>query len=150
MFTSGICWANDVEDDNKIGSDVCSKPLPANDVPAITELVRIPHAIPLYSLVEINLPGDYKCENGLRLFVQAHEYDLEGTPIYSLTHDWKLIGKKVGHEALTEAKLNGKYDAMTHYFSMTSRGAVLTGYYDRCLTVIRDGAEVQATIHCKN
>lgn len=48
------------------------------------------HAIALGSLVEIDI--DYSPEHRLRLFVQAHNRDCDGTPLYSLSSNIDDIG----------------------------------------------------------
>jgi hypothetical protein len=57
--------------------------------------LEIKHNIPLGELVEI-ITWDKESEEkygGLRLFVVEHERDVDGTPLYGLSWDIKLIGK---------------------------------------------------------
>lgn len=97
-----------------------------------------PHAIPLYSLVEIQYNSE---EDGLRLYVQGHTRDCDGTPLYDLTHDYRVIGKEV---CLSKIKKN--LHPLEHMMTVVDTGRVTGGYSDSCLTVIKTADEVKARL----
>lgn len=93
------------------------------------------HAIPLFSLVEIQCNSE---EDGLRLYVQGHSRDCDGTPLYELTYDYKIVGKDVSTERLRAAK-----DRLEHMIAVIDTGKVSGGYPEHCLTVIKTADEVK-------
>jgi hypothetical protein len=50
--------------------------------------MKLQHEIPLLTLVEVQ-SGSME---GLRLFVQGHTRDCDGTPLYNLCFKWRLVG----------------------------------------------------------
>lgn len=61
------------------------------------------HNIPIGSLVEV--------ENGLRLFVVAHERDCDGTPLYALSFDKKWTPTMYGdqYKAFARFRIDSGY-----------------------------------------
>ncbi len=94
------------------------------------------HSIPLYSLVEINF-NEY---DGIRLYVQNHSRDIDGSPLYDLTYDLTLIGKEVllsnfFKEVNNNTLINSVWKAVDF-------GKVLCHFSADSLTVIKEGNEV--------
>lgn len=88
-----------------------------------------PHAIPLFTLVEILGNPEYpRINDGLRLYVQFHEYDCDGTPLYALTSNFKTIGRHL------QSRL-GMTDEDRAYYLRHGR-AVMHGYSEKSLVVI--------------
>lgn len=100
--------------------------------------MRQPHAIPLFTLVEIlgNNPESPWINDGLRLFVQFHEYDCDGTPLYALTSNFKTIGRNL------QSRL-GMTEEDREYYLRHGR-AVMHGFPDRSLSVIQSAEVVLA------
>lgn len=92
------------------------------------------HELPLYTLVEVNIPND--AHHGIRLFVQSYSRDCDGTPLYNLTYDLELVGK--GVHSLKDA--NSK-EAFDRDFYLVDMGKILTHYSIDSLVVIRDAKE---------
>lgn len=97
------------------------------------------HSIPLYSLVEINSEED----NGIRLYVQNHSRDCDGTPLYDLTYDVKMVGKKVLLDDFFKEVNKNPLDAV---WSAVDFGKVISHFSADSLTVIKDGSEVISTL----
>lgn len=94
------------------------------------------HAIALGSLVEINI--DYIPEHKLRLFVQEHSRDCDGTPLYSLSSDIKDIG-------IDPSKTEFD-DPLERFLHIMARGRIKHGFSDKSLIVIEEGEKVLARI----
>jgi hypothetical protein len=79
------------------------------------------HSIRIGSLVEVDLPGDYR--NGIRLFVVAHVRDNDGSPLYDLCHNkrWEPLIDKT--------------------YSLFNRMALSTGWPKESLLVIKEPTE---------
>lgn len=92
------------------------------------------HSIPLYSLVEVTNCTE---QNGLRLFVQAHNRDCDGTPLYSLTFDPEIIG----------ADLENKDPSfLGRIMHSRTLGSIMSGLSEECLTVIESAESVKARL----
>lgn len=92
---------------------------------------KIGHNIPLLAMVElVSDPGDGPsvCD-GLRLFVQEHSRDCDGTPLYNLTTDWRLCFKEVKRPQAYADSLE-----RMHWWSVT--GKIVGGYAEDSLKVI--------------
>jgi len=98
------------------------------------------HAIPLGTLVEINSPCLSDC--GLRLYVHSHIRDCDGTPLYTLTHRYDLVGQPVGAAYIRSLAENSEdkalsEKALTGFIANQREGATTGGYPESMLTVIR-------------
>lgn len=93
------------------------------------------HTIPLYSLVEINSDED----NGIRLYVQKHSRDCDGTPLYDLTYDIKMVGKTVALDSFFKEVNKSPLDAV---WKAVDFGKVISHFSEQSLTVIKEGNEV--------
>ncbi|MFK4135961.1 hypothetical protein ACI2KR_27305 [Pseudomonas luteola] len=97
------------------------------------------HMYPLYSLVELHTPDGYdSVDDGLRLFVQGHDRDCDGTPLYALTFEPETIGKNVR-----------VYKAQTfdeRLFCESYQGKVMFGYNESRLKLIQHGDELRQRI----
>jgi hypothetical protein len=94
------------------------------------------HTIPLFSLVEIEYEGSE--EFGLRLYVQGHSRDCDGTPLYNLTHDYRVVGKDVSTDRMRNAK-----DRFEHMLAVMDTGKITGGYSADSLVVVRTADEVK-------
>lgn len=94
------------------------------------------HTIPLFSLVQIQ--DDNSEEFGLRLYVQGHSRDCDGTPLYNLTHDYRVVGKDVSTDRMRNAK-----DRLEHMLAVIDTGKITGGYSADSLVVIRTADEVK-------
>lgn len=103
------------------------------------------HNIALYAKVQITTG----INKGITLFVQGHSRDCDGTPLYCLTHDWRVIGKDVSSDALHK-KLVGVLDNMTRsitqYSHAVASGSVYNGVPEECLIVVESAEDVLASI----
>lgn len=93
------------------------------------------HSIPLLTLVELGVDssGSY-ITDGLRLYVQRHHRDCDGTPLYALTHDYTTVGRNLHHrDAVTEDD---------RHFAKLHRGAATSGHPERALRVIKAAEDV--------
>lgn len=102
---------------------------------------QIQHTIDLYTLVEVNLPGN--SAHGLRLFVQEQNRDCDGTPLYSLTSDPKVIGVDMSIKSINERYVD---DELSRIFALIASGSILDGYSEYCLTVVEDAESVKRRI----
>jgi len=94
------------------------------------------HSIPLFTLVEL-VCDDH--ENGLRFFVQNHSRDCDGTPLYDLTTDTKLVGIDL---SLSDA-LNGcKKDLLSGIFVAVDFGKIRLHYHESALKIVREASVV--------
>lgn len=101
---------------------------------------NIQHSIPLYTLVEIN--ANVLAESGMRLLVQGHTRDCDGTPLYMLTHDARVVGKNVHENPKSSDPLS------TAYYWQT-QGKVISGYGESALIIIESAESVLKRIkHC--
>lgn len=93
------------------------------------------HAFPLLTLVELGADSDgSRITDGLRLYVQGHHRDCDGTPLYALTQDYVTVGRNLKpREAITDDD---------RHFANRHRGAVDRGYPERSLTVIKRAEDV--------
>lgn len=96
------------------------------------------HAVPLYSLVEVDLPNEI--EHGMRLFVQSHSRDCDGTPLYNLTLDWRLIDRKFGRDYI--ASNSDPASSLTRYVGTLREGAVIGGYSESSFKVVCSAEEI--------
>ena len=99
------------------------------------------HTIPLYTLVEI---GGDTTSNGMRLYVQGHSRDCDGTPLYDLTHDYAVVGKDFSNEAL--CRIRDTKDEYTHFFAIVDSGKIVRHYSAESLTVIKTADEVKNSL----
>lgn len=97
------------------------------------------HTIPLFSLVEIEYEGSE--EFGLRLYVQGHSRDCDGTPLYNLTYDYRIVGKDVSTDRVRAAK-----DSLDHMLAVIDTGKITGGYSAESLVVIRTADEVKGRL----
>ena len=99
------------------------------------------HTIPLYTLVEI---GGDTTSNGIRLYVQGHSRDCDGTPLYDLTHDYQVVGDDLSNDALRH--IRETQDQYTHYFAIIDSGKVVRHYSADSLTIIKTADEVKKSL----
>ena len=104
---------------------------------------KIPHKIPVGSLVEIVYNDEYDENNtfGVRLFVVAHTRDCDGTPLYSLSFNktaWDEMNK--AETALAEEKKNPSGNHYTYsIISMSlnlTKGSITGGYSEDCIKIV--------------
>lgn len=102
------------------------------------------HRIAIGALVEIKNDSDYEEENtnGLRLFVVEHARDCDGTPLYSLSFKRNALEEFKQAEAeqkqiKNNPKVNSTEASLVSYCLGLTRGAILHGYPEECLSVIK-------------
>lgn len=97
------------------------------------------HTIPLFTLVELKCDPEWPCiTDGLRLYVQGHSRDCDGTPLYDLTANYKVIGRNL-HVRSAETEEDRMY---CHLYS----GAIMHSYGESSLEVIKTAAEILALL----
>lgn len=94
------------------------------------------HSIPLFTLVEL-VCDDH--ENGLRFFVQNHSRDCDGTPLYDLTTDTKLVGIDL---SLSDALNDCKKDLLSGIFVAVDFGKIRLHYHESALKIVREASVV--------
>lgn len=99
------------------------------------------HTIPLYTLVEI---GGDTTSNGLRLYVQGHSRDCDGTPLYDLTFDYEVVGEDLSSDALRH--IRDTQDPYTHVFAVVASGSIVRHYSAESLTIIKTADEVKKSL----
>lgn len=99
------------------------------------ENLAIAHSFPLVTLVEvIPIPGFSSADEGLRLFIHSQIRDCNGAPLYTLTHDYRTIGRSI--------QPSPNDDEYQRYFSLQHRGAVTSPYGEDRLKVIKSAEEL--------
>lgn len=94
------------------------------------------HTIPLFSLVQIQDDGSE--EFGLRLYVQGHSRDCDGTPLYNLTLDYRVVGKDLSFDSIKNIQ-----NPLEKYFATMDMGKYTGGYSADSLVVIKTGEDVK-------
>lgn len=97
---------------------------------------KIGHNIPLGTLVEVKKESGIQ-ESGLRLYVQDHIRDCDGTPLYSLTLNFFLVGKDVTKPASGNERLDA-------HLRIANSGAISHGYPEDSLQIIEAAESVYA------
>jgi hypothetical protein len=97
---------------------------------------KIGHNIPLGTLVEVKKESGIQ-ECGLRLYVQEQNRDCDGTPLYSLTFDFFLVGKDFRNPSSGNEHLDS-------YLQIANRGALSHGYPEDSLEIIEAAESVYA------
>jgi hypothetical protein len=92
------------------------------------------HGIPLFTMVEIvRDPAHPDPDDGLRLFVQAHIRDCDGTPLYALTARYTLVGRSLDHNDDSEDE---------RFYARLYAGGTIHGYREESLTIFRTAEDV--------
>lgn len=105
--------------------------------------LEIQHSIPLFTMVEVELEAS-DVENGLRYFVHSHSRDCDGTPLYRLTTDVKLVGKEID---LKDAIKTCRKDLLEGVWIAVDYGRIVFNYPESCLKVIKSAEEIISKIH---
>lgn len=104
--------------------------------------MALTHNIPLGTFVEVAYDeNDASASEGQRLYVQGHHRDCDGTPLYSLTTDYRVVGESFNTDE--RPTINGDLQSLVacHLWHMRL-GTVQNGLPEQCLKVIRTAEEV--------
>jgi hypothetical protein len=104
--------------------------------------MALTHNIPLGTFVEVEYDeNDASASEGQRLYVQGHNRDCDGTPLYSLTTDYRVVGESFDNDK--RPTINGDLQSLVacHLWHMRL-GTVQNGLPEQCLKVIRTAEEV--------
>lgn len=104
--------------------------------------LELQHSIPLFTMVEVELESS-EVENGMRYFVQGHSRDCDGTPLYRLTTDVKLVGKELD---LKDAIKACQKDLLNGIFKAVDYGRIAFNYPETCLKVVKSAEEIISKI----
>lgn len=104
--------------------------------------LKLQHSIPLFTMVELELESS-EVENGLRYFVQGHSRDCDGTPLYRLTTDVKLVGKDID---LKDAIKSCQKDLLDGIWNAVDYGRIVFNYPENCLKVIKSAEEITSKL----
>lgn len=88
--------------------------------------LKIPHAIPLKTFVEVDL--DYSESHGCRGFVVEHQRDCDGTPLYGIAFDPTIVD--------TLIDLGNSSDPLSEQMFRLTKAAIKSGLSDDCLIII--------------